>query len=151
MPDWRPNTPTAEAPACTATTTSHRRRPAATNWKAPTSTSSWCCILPEQANAFFSTSSQRWPACANRQDTVPADGTHPELQWKVRQVSNANGVLSTSVIVTVNGDGTNVTMPCQRALTARRNVVIDVDVCRKDVGDLGVNIANQIAAKVDKQ
>ncbi|WP_368681948.1 sensor domain-containing protein [Mycobacterium intracellulare] len=106
---------------------------------------------PEQANAFFSTSSQRWPACANRQDTVPADGTHPELQWKVGQVSNANGVLSTSVIVTVNGDGTNVTMPCQRALTARRNVVIDVDVCRKDVGDLGVNIANQIAAKVDKQ
>jgi hypothetical protein len=66
-------------------------------------------------------------------------------------VSNANGVLSTSVIVTVNGDGTNVTMPCQRALTARRNVVIDVDVCRKDVGDLGINIANQIAGKVDKQ
>lgn len=106
---------------------------------------------PEQANAFFTTSSQRWPACANRQDTVPADGTHPELQWKVGSVSNANGVLSAPVTVTVNGDGTNVTMPCQRALTARRNVVIDVDACRKDVGDLGVTIANQIAAKVDKQ
>ncbi|MCA2244990.1 sensor domain-containing protein [Mycobacterium sp. WUMAC-067] len=106
---------------------------------------------PEQANAFFTTSSQRWPACANRQDTVPADGTHPELQWKVGSVSNANGVLSAPVTVTVNGDGTNVTMPCQRALTARRNVVVDVDACRKDVGDLGVTIANQIAAKVDKQ
>ncbi|MEE3754621.1 sensor domain-containing protein [Mycobacterium intracellulare] len=106
---------------------------------------------PEQANAFFTTSSQRWPACANRQDTVPADGTHPELQWKVGSVSNANGVLSAPVTVTVNGDGTNVTMPCQRALTARRNVVIDVDACRKDAGDLGVTIANQIAAKVDKQ
>jgi hypothetical protein len=66
-------------------------------------------------------------------------------------VSNANGVLSTSVTVTINADGTNVTVPCQRVLTARRNVVIDVDACRKDVGDLGVNITNQIGAKVDKQ
>jgi hypothetical protein len=106
---------------------------------------------PEQAGAFVTTSAQRWPACANRQDTVPADGTHPELQWKVGSVSNANGVLSTSVTVTVNGDGANVTMPCQRVLTARRNVVIDDDACRKDVGDLGVTIANQIGAKVDKQ
>jgi hypothetical protein len=44
-----------------------------------------------------------------------------------------------------------VTVPCQRALTARNNVVIDVDACRKDIGDSGVSIANQIAQKVDKQ
>jgi hypothetical protein len=42
-------------------------------------------------------------------------------------------------------------MPCQRALTARNNIVIDVDACRKDVGDLGIDIAKQIAGKVDKQ
>ncbi len=106
---------------------------------------------PEQASAFFTTSSQRWPACANRQDTVPADGTHPELQWRVGPVSNANAVLSVPVTLTIKGNGANVTMPCQRALTVRRNVVIDVDACRKDVGDLGITVANQIAGKVDKQ
>ncbi|ABK67855.1 sensor domain-containing protein [Mycobacterium avium] len=106
---------------------------------------------PEQASAFLSASSARWPACANRQDTVPADGTNPELRWKVGPVTNANGMLSSQVTVTVNGNGVNVTMPCQRALTARNNIVIDVDACRKDVGDLGIDIAKQIAGKVDKQ
>ncbi|OMC26501.1 nuclease PIN [Mycobacterium colombiense] len=106
---------------------------------------------PEQASAFFTTSAQRWPACANRQDTVPAADGKPELQWKVGQVSNANGVLSVPVTLTVVRDGATMTVPCQRALTVRNNVVIDVDACRKDVGDRGVGVANQIAAKVDKQ
>lgn len=106
---------------------------------------------PEQASAFFTTSAQRWPACANRQDTVPAAEGKPELQWKVGQVSNANGVLSAPVTITITSNGNSVTMPCQRALTVRDNVVIDVDACRKDIGDLGVSIANQIAGKVDKQ
>lgn len=106
---------------------------------------------PEQASAFFTTSAQRWPACANRQDTVPAADGKPELQWKVGQVSNANGALSVPVTLTVAGNGPSVTVPCQRALTVRNNVVIDIDACRKDVGDLGVSIANQIAGKVDKQ
>ncbi|ORV54759.1 nuclease PIN [Mycobacterium europaeum] len=106
---------------------------------------------PDQASAFFTASAQRWPACANRQDTVPAEGGQPELQWKVGAVANADGVLRAPVTVTVVKDGGNVTMPCQRALTVRNNVVIDVDACRRDVGDLGVNIANQIAAKVAKQ
>ncbi|OBB97439.1 sensor domain-containing protein [Mycobacterium sp. 852002-40037_SCH5390672] len=105
---------------------------------------------PEQASAFFATSAQRWPACANRQDTVPAADGKPELQWKVGQVSNANGVLSTPVTLTITSNGASVTMPCQRALTVRSNVVIDIDACRKDVGNLGVSIANQIAGKVDK-
>ncbi len=40
---------------------------------------------------------------------------------------------------------------CQRALTVRNNVVIDTEACRKDPGDAGINVANQIAGKVDKQ
>lgn len=106
---------------------------------------------PEQANAFFTASSQRWPACANHQDTMPANETDPEIQWKVGAVSNAKGVLSVPVTLTVNRNGSTASTSCQRALTVRRNVVIDVDVCRRNVGDLGINVANQIAAKVDKQ
>lgn len=105
----------------------------------------------EQASAFFTTSSQRWPACANRQDTVPGDADNPEVQWKVGPVSNANGVLSTTATVTASRNGATMSQSCQRALTVRNNVVIDTEACRKDPGDAAVNIANQIAGKVAKQ
>lgn len=106
----------------------------------------------QQASAFFTTSSQRWPACANRQDTVPGrDATFPSIQWKVGPVSVTNGVLSTAVSVSLNKNGETRSQSCQRALTVRNNVVIDVDGCRADPGNVGVDIVNQIAAKVDKQ
>ena len=66
-------------------------------------------------------------------------------------VSNANGVLSTTVSVSLSKGGQSMSQSCQRALTVRNNVVIDTEACRKDPGDAGINVANQIAAKVDKQ
>ena len=105
----------------------------------------------QQASAFFTTSTQRWPACANRQETVPPEPDGPEIQWKVGPVSNANGVLSTTVSVSLSKGGQSMSQSCQRALTVRNNVVIDTEACRKDPGDAGINVANQIAAKVDKQ
>jgi hypothetical protein len=105
----------------------------------------------KEANAFFTTSSQGWPACANRQDTVPASGDSPQIEWKVGAVSTANGTLSTTVTVTASKNGTTMFQACQRALTVRNNVVIDVEACRKDPGDVAVNIAGQIGGKVDNQ
>jgi|ERR1700731_1771483 len=105
----------------------------------------------KEANAFFTASTQRWPACANRQGTIPGDADAPEMQWKAGAVSNANGVLSTTTTVSATKNGTTLSQSCQRALTVRNNVVIDVDACRKDPGDLAVTVANQIAGKVDKQ
>jgi hypothetical protein len=106
----------------------------------------------QQANAFFDTSTQRWPACANRQDTVASgDNDGPDVQWKVGPVSNANGMLSTSVSVTLSKGGESMGQTCQRALTVRNNVVIDTEACRKDPGDAAVTVAKQIAGKVDKQ
>ncbi|OBI91867.1 sensor domain-containing protein [Mycobacterium sp. 1245805.9] len=105
----------------------------------------------KEANAFFTASTQRWPECANRQGTIPGDADSPEIQWKVGVVSNTNGVLSTTTNVSATKNGTTLAQSCQRALTVRNNVVIDVDACRKDPGDLAVTVANQIAGKVDKQ
>ncbi len=105
----------------------------------------------KEANAFFTASTQRWPACANRQGTIPGDADAPEIQWTVGAVSDANGVLSTTTTVAASKNGTTLSQSCQRALTVRNNVVIDVDACRKDPGDLAVTVANQIAGKVDKQ
>lgn len=104
------------------------------------------------ANGFFSTSSQRWPACANRQFTTPAGPDSPELAWQVGPVSNTNGTLTTTLSMTMSSNGNPVlTMTCQRALTVRNNVVIDVGAVRKDPPDLAVKAASQIAAKIDKQ
>jgi len=104
----------------------------------------------DQANAFFTTSSQKWPACANRQDTTPADGDTPPLTWKVGPVSNTNGVLSVTATVSATKDNQTFSQSCQRALTVRNNVVIDTEACNKDAGNAAVTIANQIAGKVDK-
>jgi PknH-like extracellular domain len=56
-------------------------------------------------------------------------------------------MLSTSE-VQEGGDG----WTCQRALTARNNVVVDVVTCAySQVGASAIDIATQLAAKVAKQ
>jgi PknH-like extracellular domain len=105
----------------------------------------------KEATAFFTTSAQRWPACANRKDNVVGDADGPDIAWQVGPVSNANGVLSTVTSVTASKNGKGMTQACQRALTVRNNAVIDVEACRKDPGNVAVDVANQIAGKVDKQ
>jgi len=105
----------------------------------------------DQANAFFTTSTQKWPACSNRGDNVPGGSDAPDIQWKVGAPSNANGVLSTTSTVSLSANGQSISQSCQRALTVRNNVVIDVEACQKDPGNIAVNVANQIAGKVDKQ
>jgi PknH-like extracellular domain len=102
-----------------------------------------------EANAFFTNSSQSWPACANRQFTSPGDANNPEAVWHVAPVSNTNGTLSTTVTMTMKAP--SVSAACQRALTVRNNVVIDTCTCGSNPGDTAVNMASQIAAKVDKQ
>ncbi|CAM4427832.1 Serine/threonine-protein kinase PknH [Mycobacterium basiliense] len=104
-----------------------------------------------QANDFFTKSSQAWPACANRQFITPGDADNPEIQWQVGPVSTANGMLSTPVTVTMTKGPNTFKGACQRVLTVRNNVAIDLSACGKDPGDLGITIANQIAGKVDKQ
>lgn len=106
----------------------------------------------KEANAFYTTSVQRWPACANRQFTTPAGQDTPETGWQVGPVSNANGMLSTTLTMTIRDNGNLVlTMTCQRALTVRNNVAIDVSAVRKDPADLAVKLAGQIAGRVDKR
>lgn len=105
----------------------------------------------KEANAFFTTSSQRWPACANRQFTTPGDADSPEAVWQVGALSTANDSLSLPITMTMTKGSTTLKAGCQRVLTVRNNVAIDLSVCGKDPGDVGVKIAKQIADKVDKQ
>ena len=66
--------------------------------------------------------------------------------WTVSAVSNTNGTLSVRK-TREGGNGWN----CQRALTVRNNVAVDVTACSYKQGDFGINIAHQIADKVANQ
>jgi hypothetical protein len=69
----------------------------------------------------------------------------------VGPLSTAKATLSTTISMSMTGAGFNVHGSCQRALTVRNNVVIDTCTCSDHPGDTAVNVANQIAARVDKQ
>ena len=63
-------------------------------------------------------------------------------------VSNTNGTLSTTSTQVSRTNGPECLYACQRALTVDNNVAIDVVACGSSRSDPGVNIAQQIAAKV---
>jgi hypothetical protein len=129
--------------------------PGESNEKPPT-VNQMVVLFPSanQANAFFTASSQRWPACANRQfsfpgATIPGGPDLPAMDFQVGPLSNANATLTTTLTSTTHAPGADQIKTCQRALTVRNNVAIDVYGCRPTLGDLAVNVLNQIGGKVD--
>ncbi|OBB92404.1 hypothetical protein A5781_02660 [Mycobacterium sp. 852002-30065_SCH5024008] len=97
-----------------------------------------------QANAFYEASVRRWSACANRR-FVDHPAGQPEIAWAVADSHQVGGTLSTSEEQVGSEDGWR----CQRALTARNNVVIDVAACGSFLpGGSAVDVAQQIAAAV---
>ncbi len=96
------------------------------------------------AEAFFTASTQRWLACANRQYTFVQEG-YPDRVWTVGPVSNTNGTLSAHEIL----GGKWLWQSCQRALTVANNVAVDIRTCSEDSqSEAAVTIAHQIAAKI---
>lgn len=100
-------------------------------------------LFPSAAHAskFVETSAERWGAC--HQYRHIQSGT----EWMAGAVSNIDGMLST--VANQENAGTN-GWACGRALTARNNVVIDVNTCSTDPKDSAVIIADQIATKVSQ-
>jgi hypothetical protein len=94
----------------------------------------------KMAGDFFTASAQQWQACH--------DYTHVQSRthWTVGAISNTNGVLSTTS--TLQDPPATGWKACGRALTAKNNVIIDVNTCSVDPKNSAVDIANQIAAKV---
>jgi serine/threonine kinase PknH len=95
----------------------------------------------QAAAAFVSASTRSWAACTSYMDNVN------NVHYTVGPVSTTNGTLTAmttrTATATVQGGWV-----CQRALTARNNVVIDVTGCSFNTTEQGVSIADQIAAKV---
>lgn len=93
----------------------------------------------KQASKFVETSAERWGACHEYRHIQSGS------EWMTGAISDVDGMLSTVANQENAGkDG----WACGRALTARNNVVIDVNTCSVDPKDSAVAIAGQIAAKV---
>jgi PknH-like extracellular domain len=94
----------------------------------------------KKAADFVNASAQQWQACR--------EYTHlqSKTRWTVGAVFNTNGVLST--VTTLQDPPATGWKACGRALTAKNNVIIDVNTCSVDPKNSAVDIANQIAAKV---
>jgi hypothetical protein len=100
----------------------------------------------DKAAAFYTATAQRWPACSNRDFTRTPAG-QPSQQWTVGSISNAGGTLSNTI--TEQGGSGEI---CERAVTVTNNVAIDISTCsHSNTSGTAVNIAHQIAAKVNKQ
>jgi hypothetical protein len=98
------------------------------------------------AAALYDSSAQGWSACSNRRFSDVNAGK-PDTVWTVAEITNTGGMLGTSQ-VQEGGDG----WTCQRALTVRNNIVIDIVTCSfSQTGAVATDIATQIAAKVAKQ
>lgn len=99
-----------------------------------------------KANAFYDASVRRWSACANRKFSEHRPD-EPEIVWTVGEAHKVGGTLSTSEVQD-SSDG----WTCQRALTVRNNVVIDVATCGSFLpGGSAVDLAGQIAANVSRR
>jgi hypothetical protein len=98
------------------------------------------------ASAFYNASTQSWSACSSRRYSYSNPGK-PDTIWTAAEITNDNGTLTTSK-VQEGGDG----WTCQRALTVRNNVAIDIVTCGySQPGGVAGGVAQQIAAKVAKQ
>ena len=92
-----------------------------------------------EAATFLADSAKRWPMC--REYNL---GGSPV---QVGDVSNTDGMLATSTITQKDNQPNS---RCERALTVKNNVAIDITT-REGSSGAAVKIANQIAAKIAGQ
>lgn len=97
---------------------------------------------PILANDFATKQAQAWARCDGRTLTANAPGEAPNT-WSVGATTNHNGMLS--VLFTQEGDPT---WACQRALTARNNIVVDTRSCGIHRTDQALAIATKIADRI---
>lgn len=94
---------------------------------------------PKHATDFYNASAKQWQAC-HRYSHIQSGS-----QWTAGSVTNNNGMLD---VLTTQENANTGGWACGRALTARNNVVVDVNTCSANPGDSAIKIASKIADKV---
>lgn len=95
----------------------------------------------QSAQKFLSAQTAAWKACAGKPFTVTPPGS-PAQQWTFGQFTIVD--TTSSIPITMNGFAGS----CQRAISTRSNVVIDVAACQNDATNQAGTIVHDIAAKI---
>lgn len=98
----------------------------------------------QTASDFVAKEAKRWPACNGTSITTTNPDT-PAQTWWIATVSQQGDMLTS----TANREGAR-GLSCQHALTARSNVVVDVEACGWDVAQQGTTIAQRIAEHISR-
>jgi hypothetical protein len=98
------------------------------------------------AKTFLDRQFEDWQSCDNTDVTITVDGRYggPPQHGRITNSDNAQG---TNVISIVPPSGVN-GRQCQHAMSARKNVVVDVRVCAPSVLNMGLDLDRVIGAKI---
>ncbi|OBJ70189.1 serine/threonine-protein kinase PknH/PknJ [Mycobacterium sp. 1274756.6] len=86
---------------------------------------------------------EQWTKCANTRITLNYPTPPTPQRWTLGEPTRTGNMLT--IIYTMEGGAG---MGCQRALTAANNAAVDVLVCRTDVTDQAVTVAEALRAKI---
>lgn len=150
LPTDRPECQGIEHPALTATlqgsgwiaAQTQILRDPGSNWKHLVTNAVIDFTSAQAANDFAARQAQAWAKCNDKPLTSSAPGQEP-ITWSVGTTTNRNGMIS--VLLTQEGGSG---WGCQRALTARNNIVVDTRSCGLNRTDQGLAIASKIAERV---
>ncbi|MCV7066900.1 sensor domain-containing protein [Mycolicibacterium farcinogenes] len=100
-----------------------------------------------EATRFFNDRFTAWKSCADITITADGGGTHSTIQ--TGSISETEGIASISMWPVGDPTGNGATLRCERSMTPRKNVIVDVRVCVKDdATTLGEELARSISQKV---
>lgn len=98
----------------------------------------------QTASDFVAKEAKRWPMCNGTSITTTNPDT-PAQTWWIATVSQQGDMLTS----TANREGAR-GLSCQHALTARSNVVVDVEACGWDVAQQGTAIAQRVGEHISR-
>ncbi|MEE6140294.1 sensor domain-containing protein [Mycobacterium sp. 050128] len=93
------------------------------------------------ATAFVNQQAGTWQGCRANPIVLTPKNDKP-MTWTVRDVAQRGDTLTASTALQ------NSSTLCQRALTAKRNVVIDITTCSENPGDTAATLAAQISQRL---
>ena len=103
-------------------------------------------LTAEQAQAAVAGQVGQWQLCANRTTSLNLPGRTPAHVTFGAPSTVADGVHEISLQVESNPSQQH----CQRALTARNNIVVDISSCSMTLPDPAVRLADVIASKISQ-
>lgn len=98
------------------------------------------------AHAFYEGQQSEWKRCDDRRVDLHDPGDPDAHYWSLNTAVEDEGILTIT-----RSEEDLPGWSCQRAMTAKNNVIVDLSACAMGVDDRGARLTERIAAKIDDQ